>query len=322
MITLYELHWSHYCEKIRWALDFKKLPWKKINISAFSKKEMQKHPKGHERYLVPFIYDESTNMALGESSAIMRYLEETYPEQPLFPSDASKKELIYQWLIDLDSRLGIAGRRLGYSQLILENPSILSALFLPKVWSGFFTLPGIRRVAGICLSMLLIKRFRFDLNESLNLYEEVEQYLLPIAKKLNSQTYLVGDTFTAVDLTLAVYLRPFTIIPFFKEHSGLANLFHWQEQLLKEHNRETEMLYATLIEKHRANNLPVRRKIRRITNRSEFFSDLSQEYKKKDTAFNDHEPIWTWRMLLVPYYYFIKIRQNKMLQRLASVDVR
>jgi glutathione S-transferase len=37
VIILYELYWSHYCEKIRWALDYKKLPWKKVGINAFTK---------------------------------------------------------------------------------------------------------------------------------------------------------------------------------------------------------------------------------------------------------------------------------------------
>lgn len=322
MITLYELHWSHFCEKIRWALDFKNISWKKINISAFSKKEMHKHPKNQERYLVPFIYDENTQIAMGESSQILRYLEDAYPEPSFFPADLSKKELVYQWLIDLDSKLGIVGRRLGYSQLILENPSILSHLFLPKVWGGFFTLPGIRKIAGIALSMLLIKRFRFELNESLNLYEELEQYLLVIADKLKDKKYLIGDTFTAVDLTLAVYLRPLVIIPFFREHPGLINLFHWQERLLRAHNRESKLLYETLLEKHQIKNPPIRRKLRNNVKKSKFFAKVDQQSRESVVAFNDQEPIWTWRMLLVPYYYFIKMRRNKLRQKLSSDGVR
>jgi hypothetical protein len=36
MIELYKLHWSHYVEKVRWALDFKKLEWRGIDIVAFT----------------------------------------------------------------------------------------------------------------------------------------------------------------------------------------------------------------------------------------------------------------------------------------------
>lgn len=322
MITLYELHWSHYCEKIRWALDFKKIPWTKVNISAFSKKEMQEYPRTQERYLVPFIYDHSTKVALGDSSPIMRYLEDTYPQSPFFPAEASQKELVYQWLIELDSKLGIVGRRLGYSQLILENPGILAQLFVPNVLGGLLAWPGIRRISGACLSMLLIKRFRFELNESLNLYEELEQFLLPIAEKLKSQEYLVDNTFTAADLTLAVYLRPLLIIPFFKENPDLISLFQWQEKLLREHNRELKLRYETLIEKRRITHYPIRRKIKKQIDHLGFLEKVGYECKKSVAAFNDQEPIWTWRMLLVPYYYFFKIRRNKSRQELASENMR
>ena len=34
MIELYKLHWSHYVEKVRWALDFKQLPWRGIEVAC------------------------------------------------------------------------------------------------------------------------------------------------------------------------------------------------------------------------------------------------------------------------------------------------
>ena len=40
MITLYQLHWSHYVEKVRWALDYKGLAWRAVEVEPFSKREM------------------------------------------------------------------------------------------------------------------------------------------------------------------------------------------------------------------------------------------------------------------------------------------
>lgn len=322
MITLYELHWSHYCEKIRWALDYKKISWKKININAFSKKEMLKYPCSEERRLVPFIYDEKTKIALGDSSPILRYLDETYPDFPLFHENPSMKELIFSWLIELDTKLALVARRLGYSQIILENPGILAQLFLSNVWGGMLAWLGIRRFSGACLGMLLIKRFRFELNEQLNLYEELEQYLLSIAKKLEHQEYLVGDVFTAADLTLAVYLRPLKIIPFFNEHPHLKKLFQWQEKLLLLHNRDTKLLYETLIENHRKKRPPVRRKLKPILNQINFIEKMYKKTEETKKALNDQEKIWTWGIIRVPYHYFIKMKQNKIRQKLSSEKVR
>lgn len=322
MITLYELHWSHYCEKIRWALDYKKLPWKKVNINAFTKNEMKSLPSTQKRNLVPLIHDEKTKHYLGDSSPILRYLEETYPESPaLFPQDRVARDAMYQYIIQLDSKLAVIARRLAYTQIILEKPVILAALFLSDVCNGFFNLPGIRRISSAILGMMLIKRFSFEKNESLHLYEQLENYLLNIAEQLKTKKYLLDETFSAADLTLAVYLRPLLIVPFYKDHPGLINLFEWQASLFHEHKREEKFLYEELIEKNRIANPPVRRKIRHDLKEIKFIENIKNEIKNK-IAYNDHEPIWTWSIFKVPYYYFIKIRKNKVKQKFSSEKIR
>ena len=84
MIELYKLHWSHYVEKVRWALDFKCVPWRGIDIVAFTKKEMQRFACAQT---VPLIHDTVTGAAISDSSPIIRYLDETYPEHALLPAD-------------------------------------------------------------------------------------------------------------------------------------------------------------------------------------------------------------------------------------------
>lgn len=322
MITLYELHWSHYCEKIRWALDYKKMAWKKVNINAFTKQEMKKFSSTQQRYLVPLIYDSNTKMSVGDSSPILRYLEDAYPQTPrLFSSDMGEKEVIYKLLIELDSKLGVIARRLGYTQIILEKPTILPQLFLADIYRGFFNLPGIRRISAAFLGMVLIKRFGFELNESLYLYEELEKYLLSITQRLKGKKFLVNDNFSAADITLAVYLRPLLIVPYFREHSCLTSLFEWQENILREHKRETKLLYQVLIEKHREHYFPIRRNIRNSLQEG-FFNKIEEEIDKSKIAYNDHEPIWTWRLWMIPYYYFFKIKKNKLRQKEASETVR
>jgi glutathione S-transferase len=323
MITLYELHWSHYCEKIRWALDFKKLVWRKVNINAFSKSEINKFPCNQGRHLVPLIHDEINNYSLGDSSPILLYLEKAYPDSPLLlPAEESHRKLAYQWMIELDSKLGIVGRKLGYTQLILEKPVILSKLFLSDFWNGVFALPILRRISSALLGMMLIKRFHLELNESRGLYDELEEYLLSLAKLFSDKKYLIGDEFTLVDLTLAVYLRPLTIIPFFYENPKLQTLFQWQESLLKEHNREEELLYQKLIRESRNIKPPVRRKIVNSKLLSGFMNFIDSESTRSGIAFNDQEAIWTWKLIFAPYYYFFKLRKNKIRQKLSSSKFR
>ena len=44
MIILYELSWSHYCEKVRLALDYMQLPWRAVSIDAFKKEPVLSFP--------------------------------------------------------------------------------------------------------------------------------------------------------------------------------------------------------------------------------------------------------------------------------------
>lgn len=248
MIELYKLHWSHYVEKVRWALDFKRLPWRGIDIVAFTKKEMQRFDCPQT---VPLIHDAATDVAISDSSPIIRYLDETYPGQPLFPSDPAEREQVWQWMLRLDSTLGLYARRLGYTQVIMECPQTLAQLFMPHVCGGLFTRRGWRRLAAPVLGMMLTLRFHFHRNRQDGVYEALEALLLPIAKTLKQRPYLVGAQFTAADLTLASLLRPLRIVPHFSHHPALQLLFVWQERLFREHGRDATFPYEDAIRAQR-----------------------------------------------------------------------
>ncbi len=189
MIELYKLHWSHYVEKVRWALDFKQLPWRGIDIVAFVKKEMRRFDCAQT---VPLIHDTATGAAISDSSPIIRYLEETYPEHSLFPADPIEREQVWQWMLRLDSTLGLHARRLGYTQVIMECPQTLAELFMPKVWGGLFARRGWRALAAPVIGMMLTLRFHFHRNRHDRVYEQLEDLLIPVAERLEREGFLVG----------------------------------------------------------------------------------------------------------------------------------
>lgn len=244
MIELYQLKWSHYVEKVRWALDFKQLAWRGIEIVAFTKREMQRFACPQR---VPLIHDTASGVAISESSSIIRYLDEAYPEPALLPQAADEREAAWRWMLHLDSTLGLHARRLGYTQLIMECPQALSTLFMPNVCAGLFTRRGWRMLAAPILGAMLVRRFRFDRNRADRIYEQLEAQLLPIASTIDRDGFLVGGRFTAADLTLASLLRPLRIVPHFRHHASLQALFAWQERLFREHGREVAYAYEDLI---------------------------------------------------------------------------
>ena len=318
MITLYELHWSHFCEKIRLALNYMGLPWQMVGIDAFQKKELRQHPlPPHLKvYTVPAIHDAHTDQFVMDSTPILRYLAAQYPQAPqLFPGDPVNRDAIDAQIIEFDTLLGLPARRFGYTQMILECPKVLPELFFSQRAGGLFNTPLLRPFAGNFMGMLLSKRFDFHRSEALGLYEALEQYLISLADKFTGREFVVGTKFSAADLSLAALIRPITVVPFFAEHPKLQGLFERHRNIVARWNDEGDFKYQIAIAKARQAKVPVRRKLRDIKAVLPFKPNGA-------VAANDQNKIWTWGMLAMPFHYWISLRQGKVRQMLASAGVR
>jgi glutathione S-transferase len=330
MITLYELRWSHYCEKIRLALGYMGLPWRAVSINAFGKKELQAHPRPAHlpNATVPAIWDDSTEQFVMDSTPILRYLAETYPHSSpgasaLFGDDAATRAAIDAQLVEFDTHLGLPARRVGYSQVILECPAALSDLFLPEVAGGLLCAPGVRQVSGRVLGMLLAKRFDFHGAEKQGLFETLEAYLLALAQRLARHEFVVGKAFSMADLALAAMLRPLTIVPFFAEHPQLQSLFARQRDVLQRHSPEGDLLYQQAIARARASNAPVRRRLKSATvSVMTATAPSAAATASPRMAANDQRNIWDAGMWAMPFHYFYTLRQGKVRQAVASAGVR
>jgi glutathione S-transferase len=298
MIELYKLHWSHYVEKVILALEFKKIPWRGVDVNAFSKKEMRRFSA---RQYVPLIHDNGRDVALSDSSRILKYLDESYPQEPrLFPIDEKKASEIYAWMVAMDSYLGIPARRVAYAQMLIERPTLMAELFLAKLWGGVMNWPGIRRISSAVVGMILITRFRLHRNKEDRVNEKLEVFLLKISEKLAGRHYLFGNRMTAADLTLAALLRPLRISDFFNNHPAFIPLFQHQERIFSRFSRPS-YLYEEINRTPRAQKRPAAcgssdRDPVPLTPK-DFSFDLHD-------ALNDQQPVYHWKFLLSPYYYF------------------
>jgi glutathione S-transferase len=314
MITLYELHWSHYCEKIRLALDYMQLTYTLVGVHPFSKKEMRMYllPAHLPNYTVPAILDDATGQFVMDSTPILRYLQTAYPAAPaLFPGDLVNRAVIDAQLLEFDTMLALPARRFGYSQLIFEAPTALADLFL----TGLLRAPVIRSVASCVMGIALCKRFDFHRAESAGLYEALEDYLLQLTAKLQGKDFVVGAEFSIADLALAAQLRPITIVPFFAEHPKLQPLFDRHRTVLRHYSNEGDSSYQIAIAAARRHKPPVRRNLRRRIAALPFV--VQAQY-----AVNDQKNVWDLGMWAMPYHYFVTLRQGKVRQSTACAKVR
>jgi glutathione S-transferase len=305
MITLYQLHWSHYVEKVRWALDFKGVEWRAVDVDPFSKREMRDLPC--RSTLVPTIHDPTTGATLGESSSIIEYLEQTYPTPPLF---SGNRDEVRRWMLWLDSTLGLAARRLAYTQMALEHPAYLTSLFLPRMPAGSIK----ARIAGKIIAGVLTRRFRFRYNRADRVFEELQQCLLLAAERLSSREYLVGDCFTAADLTLAALMRPAVVVPYFADQPRLQRLFVWRRKQLQEHRRPELSGYESALHEMRKRRGWALGRVSWLQPGSD--APALAEVPDLQSARNDQQSLGGWPLLTGAFEYLL-LKQTCRLGRTA-----
>jgi len=100
---LYTADRCPYAARVRIVLAEKGLAYDAVEIDLDDRPAWlyDKNPLGR----VP-VYEEDGGLVLPESSVIMEYLEERYPEPPLWPVDAAERALGRLWLERFDDRLG------------------------------------------------------------------------------------------------------------------------------------------------------------------------------------------------------------------------
>jgi RNA polymerase-associated protein len=98
MLTLYDAPRCPYCARARIALAEKGLEYEVLEVDLSDRPQWiyEKNPTGR----VPVIEEDA--WILPESSVILEYLEERYPEPPLLPPDPADRALARVWIFRHD----------------------------------------------------------------------------------------------------------------------------------------------------------------------------------------------------------------------------
>ena len=253
-LRLYQIPWSHYCDKVRWALDFKQISYELITFNPFGKtKGLERAPKTM-RKLTPILEDpnnQDENSFQSDSTPILLYLNDRYSQssKALFPSSTDgKRQQVIDTCLRLDSELGLYVRRLAYVQLIKEKPSAMSIL-LGEQFSWAYNPDDIRsRLISSFVTAPMIARFRLHRIREEQIREKTEQLLLDIGDHLCVNDYLVGQQFTAADLTLCSLVKPLQMVPCFRDDSRFQTIFNYHERIRRNYDPKYPNIY-TAVEK-------------------------------------------------------------------------
>ncbi|GGB97884.1 hypothetical protein GCM10011352_24990 [Marinobacterium zhoushanense] len=201
MITLYQFPFSHYCEKVRWALDYKGLPFTTKNLlPGLHLRVTRKLAPGSS---VPILVD--NERIIQDSTEIITFLEEKYSAQPLTPRDPQHANEAMEWEAYLDEEIGTTLRLWFYYYALPDRNCALNFLLDGAPWYGrpLFAViyPKVRDA--------MIEFMDINAESASRAKARLESALDRLDAALEGNRFLVGDRFSRADLTACALLSPY-----------------------------------------------------------------------------------------------------------------
>ncbi len=192
---------SHYCRKARLALGYKGILYQVENLTPGLHRFKIKPLTGTTTtpVLLPEVPDQP--QAIGDSTAIFKFLESWQPDPPLCPqveSQASEAWMLEDWL---DESIGTATRFVYYQYRVGAGRS------LDPSW--------------LSQGVIQTVRWQYQINAVTadQAAQRLDTALMELKRRWHDQPYLVGDHLSVADLAAAALLSPLARIPSYREQA-------------------------------------------------------------------------------------------------------
>ncbi|MFY0565094.1 glutathione S-transferase family protein [Archangium lansingense] len=204
-ITLYQFPISHYCEKTRWNLDAKGIPYVIENLIPGPHRFVTKRLTKGGRGTVPVLVDRGT--VVTDSTDIALHLERAHLSAPsLIPAEGPERERVLELETYFDEMAGKHVRRWVYATLFASGADIKPLMF------GAFPLP--LRLVGTALLPVIKVAIR---RQYALMPDKVEESRVKIQEGLDRlereiqgdpSRYLVGSSLSIADIAAASLYSP------------------------------------------------------------------------------------------------------------------
>ncbi|WP_414587992.1 glutathione S-transferase family protein [Scytonema sp. PCC 10023] len=205
-LRLITLPISHYCEKARWALTKVKLPYVE-----------EPHMPPFHRFATGQVGGKSAPVLITEAGAftdstdILRYLDEIAPDNAkLYPTNPELRQQVEKLEDLFDEQLGSAIRRWAYFYVMDDYK------FMQRRWCQ-----GVPFIEGALFPVVfppmrsVIRRgFNITAESAAQAYEQIKSIFEQVSELLSDgRTHLIGDSFSAADITFAALAAPAVLPP-------------------------------------------------------------------------------------------------------------
>jgi glutathione S-transferase len=203
MIQLYQFPFSHYCEKARWALDYKGIPFQTIDLlPSFHRRTIRKLAS---KTCVPVLRDDG--IVVQGSSAIVDYLDSRYPNPPLRPSDPEAIREALEWEEYFDEEIGVTLRLWSYYHRLPDRRLALKFMLQDAAWHKWPFLI----LAYPVIRSAMMKRMNINADTASQSEQRLRAALDKLDEALDDRPFLVENRFSRADLTACALLSGFCL---------------------------------------------------------------------------------------------------------------
>jgi glutathione S-transferase len=204
--TLIQLDISHYSEKVRWALDHKRVPHVRRSPLPGTHIPIVFALTGGESITLPLL--RMDGRAISDSTAILAAIEERYPQPPLYPADPDQRRRALELEDFFDEELGPHARLLPFHELSNE-PAMFAEVAAAAVPGPLGKAKG---AIGLYARAYTGLRFGVRDEEAAAVArEKIVAALDRLEAELEANGgngFLVGESFSVADLTAASLFYP------------------------------------------------------------------------------------------------------------------
>ena len=196
MLKLYQFEACPYCEKVRFLLDYKQLPYEKIEVMPGPGQLDLWQISGQTQ--VPVLADNGE--FIPDSTAIALYLDRAYPERPLLPTDPHQRGLCLALADWADTTLGAHSRTAAISAW-LQHSHVRTAALPETTPDWVKALVG--AFPGELVSLLGASVSAIHPDPVKTAHLALQQALESLCLMLSQQAYLLGEQPTLADCAVA-----------------------------------------------------------------------------------------------------------------------
>jgi len=218
---------SPWAERVRWALNYKGVPYEKQNYQPGVDEEAVKKLTGQAQ--VPVLLVNGT--VIPDSTAILNWLEEYKPQPALIPAADKDRAQVMMWEELMDGVLGPQARMLIIGHFLRSSE--------PELQQG---------------GRYFAQKYQYSSYAEEHAKVTIERILTILKHALDGCQYLVGDVFTRADVTAASMLllvnpppdehflfpasiRPMYTVPLTPD-LPFAPIFAWRDKMYRKHRGE------------------------------------------------------------------------------------